>query len=130
MAISPNAGLQRKFEAEHELLLDCMHAMERTTRLSYSSPITGILLDELAKFHDGLMIELEQHADGTSLSILTEDQRIIGLRIQGLEIRCMRGDLIVADMNELIADWYRLHAIRHAIMEQANADTGIYVTQS
>lgn len=123
MPITPSPSLLRLTNEEHDLLIGCHHAMERTTRHCYSSPVTGILLDEMTRFHERLVAELQIHAMDVSMEVLLADHDIINLRLQGLDVRYVRGDNIVTDMNELIADWYQLHALFHAMLEHANANT-------
>lgn len=117
--MSPIDRLAVLAEAEHDLLIACHHAAERTTRRPYLSPVTGIILAELRRFHAHLLAELACLAAAPAIALLVEDHRILALRLLGLVVRYERGDELAADVDELVRDWYRLHAIRHAWVERA-----------
>lgn len=111
----------RLADREHDLLIACHHAAERASRRPYLSPVTGIILAEMRRFHAYLLAELESLVTLPAIAVLVEDHRFLDLRILGLTARYERGDAVAHDLDELVGDWYRLHAIRHAWAEQALA---------
>ncbi len=120
-AIDP---LFRLAASEHDLLA-CHHAAERATRRPYLRPVTGIILAELRRFHGRLLSELERLSDLPAIAVLVEDHRWLDLCLAGLQVRYERGDDLMADIDDVIGDWYRLHAIRHAWVEQRLVSTPV-----